>query len=159
MFEEKQTPTESEKLKNWVQSLYRVGLTLAYPRNELELGTNLGLLLIFTRPMELLLGKRVILYNYLSSLFFTGLCLIPSSYNYIRNDLNMNPYAFCFTASSAILFNFTGATKSYKWISALSWVPLLYFIFSHQYYDYEYRPIFLTALLMTLYIKYKFRVF
>jgi hypothetical protein len=138
----------------------KLGITTLAPKNNKELLENVSMIYIFGRPLELLVGSKILLGTYATSLFFTWLCTIPSQRNRIRSEsIDSNSLAYCFSYSVAVFFNFTSATKCYKLLSILSWVPVIGFIFNFMgNADYEYRPIFLTSILMSLYLRWKFRI-
>ena len=137
----------------------KIAVTINYPKNEIELGATCGMLWLFARPMELLLGSKLIALSYLAAHTFTFFCFLPIPYNMIKNSLDINPYVFDFSASVGLLFNFTVATKCFKFLNILAWVPFIGVLYMSVNETYEHRPIFLTALLMSLYIKWKIRVY
>jgi hypothetical protein len=160
IFDDKNIPQNlSDKFLEFGKNMGKIAVTMNYPKNINELFANTCLLWLFSRPMELLLGSKVVAMTYLTSHLFTFLCFLPIPSNMIKNSVEMNPYAFTFSGSVALLFNFTGATRAYRFLGVLSWVPFILILVNLSHDMYETRPIFLTALLMTLYIKWKIRVY
>jgi hypothetical protein len=160
IFDDKNIPQNlNEKIEEFGRNMGKIAVTMNYPKNTRELGGTTAMLWLFSRPMELLLGSKVIAMTYLTSHLFTFFCFLPIPSNMIKNSIEMNPYAFAFSGSLALLFNFTGATRAYRFLGLLSWVPFICVLASSVNDMYEIRPIFLTALMMTLYIKWKIRVY
>jgi hypothetical protein len=137
----------------------KIAVTINYPKNVMELAATCGMLWLFARPMELLLGSKLIALSYLAAHTFTFFCFLPIQNNMIKNSLDINPYVFGFSAGVGLLFSFTGATKCFRFLNLLSWVPFFGVLVSAVHDTYENRPVLLTALLMSLYIKWKIRVY
>lgn len=160
IFDDKNIPQNlTDKFREFGKNMGKIAVTMNYPKNINELIGNTCLLWLFSRPIELLLGSKVVAMTYLTSHFFTFLCFLPIPTNMIKNSVEMNPYAFTFSASVALLFNFTGATRAYRFLGFLSWVPFILILLNYTNDMYETRPIFLSSLLMTLYIIWKIRVY
>lgn len=135
----------------------KLGVSLLYPKDREELLMNLGNIYIFGRPLEMLLGSKIIIYTYLSAIVFTWLCTIPSASNRIRTEENINPYAKILPFSISFFFNFINLTRCYKILRILSYIPFIYFL-AYNWDDYEYRPVFLTAIFMKIFLSFRYKM-
>jgi hypothetical protein len=159
IFEEKIKANENtEKILEFMKNMGKIFITINSPKSEKEFAISCSYLLLFTRPLEIFFGSKLILYTYLFSHLFTFFCFLPLPQNAIRNNIDANPYAYCFSMTTAILFSFTGATKSFILVSKLSFLALLYYLYISFNENYETRPIFMAAIIMSLYMNYKLRV-
>jgi hypothetical protein len=160
IFEDKdQSHSLSEKSLEFLKNMGKIAFTINYPKNQNELAASTGLLWLFSRPLELMLGSKVIAYTFLTSQMFTFLCFLPSPYNTIKNSFDNNLYSMSFSGATALLFCFTGATRSFRFLAPLSYIPLILFLGNPFPESYEVRPAMLTALMMCLYIRWKVRVY
>jgi hypothetical protein len=146
------------KLEEFMKNMGKILITINSPKNEIELILSTSFLFLFSRPLEYFFGSKLILYTYLASHLFTFFCFLPLPQNAIRNNLDSNPYSYCFSLTTAILFTFTGATKCFSIASKLSLAALIYYFYATFNQNYETRPVFMAALTMSLYMNYKLRV-
>jgi hypothetical protein len=152
-----------EKKDSWLEKGAQMGLnlwkrcaTMVYSKNEDELKKNLGFLFVFGRPLELLIGGRVLVYTFIASLATSFLCTIPSRANIVKSDPYKNSFAYTFSLSVPFLFFFANFTKEHRLTHVLSFLITVYMIFFGNY-DYEIRPCLLASILIQLYLKVKFK--
>ncbi len=146
-----------EGIKDISTHFGKLGVSLLYPKDRNEFLLNIGNIYIFGRPLEMLLGSKIMIYTYISSILFTWLCTIPSVANRIRTETSINPYSKILPLSISLFFNFINVTRCYWTLRILSYAPFIFFLL-FNWDEYEYRPIFLTAIFMKLFLNFRYNI-
>lgn len=129
--------------------------TLTYPKNEEELKYNMWTLFLFSRPLELMMGSKMIIYNFAFCQVLTGLCFLPLYANKLSTNQKINPHALTLTFSTLMVYYQNPfASLHMKGLAIFSWIYLMWF----YNYEYENRAGFLSGILMYILMKYKFKI-
>lgn len=135
-----------------------LSLNMLYPRTEAELAISVGSLYLLARNLELIYGPKLIFLTFITSQLFTFFTTINSRVNFIRNEEEKNPYALSFTATFLPIFAFS-PLRNFRWLHWMSIVIVVGYCISTFFtvrYDYEMRPVYLTGLLISLLLRWKF---
>lgn len=137
-----------------LQSLKRKFSTLTYPKNEQELFINVAALTFLSRPVELILGSKILIYNFLICQALTMITNIPKFANKLDVPENKNLNSLCLSASLFFLWN--DFTKVNSFLKFAVFGSVIYCIFWKP--EYDYRAGLLTGIIMPVIIRTKFNI-